>query len=176
MPKHSRVLLIEDNDVHIKWVKLQLKQMAGTEFLIENTKTLEAGINKLEEGGVDIILLDMGLPDCDGLPTLNTLVDQFPEMPIVILSALEDELVCTEAVRQGAQDYFFKGQVYGEQLVRGLRYAMERKKIEAELSKERLMLRDLNQVMADQQRIVRQLKAEVDELRKEMGKPEKYNA
>lgn len=175
MPKPSRILLIEDNEVHTKWVRLQLKHAAPDGFLLDCATTLSDGIEHLEKGGVELVLLDMGLPDCDGLPSLNILVERFPTLPIVILSALEDELVCTEAVRQGAQDYFFKGHVDGDQLVRGMRYAVARKQIEEELKKERRMLSDLNGLLARQQAHTAGLQREVNALLSELGRPPKYS-
>ena len=96
-------------------------------------RPLSSGLQKLAEGGADLVLLDLGLPDSQGLDTYTKTQSQFPRVPIVVLSGLLDEAVAIKAVRAGAQDYLVKGQIEGNLLFRSVRYAIERKTAEERL-------------------------------------------
>ncbi len=82
---------------------------------------------------VDVIMLDLSLPDSCGLASLDTLIDKVPGRPIVVLTNTNDDDLAVEAVRRGAQDYLFKRQVNSDVLVRSLRYAIERQQVEEAL-------------------------------------------
>jgi signal transduction histidine kinase len=128
-----RVLLIEDNEDDALIIRETLNEIRGTPFDLEWANRLSIGLERLNEGGVDVILLDLGLPDSQGLETLSKANDQAPEVPIVVLTGLADETLGVKAVQEGAQDYLVKGQVDGNLLVRALRYAIERKRAEEAL-------------------------------------------
>src|SRR5207249_9372693 len=80
----------------------------------------------------DLVLLDFVLPDSMGLDTFTSMLAQAPHSPIIILSGLDDEALAIEALRLGAQDYLVKGEVDSNLLVRSIRYAIERKRVENE--------------------------------------------
>ena len=128
-----RVLLIEDNEDDALIIRETLAEVkggslpAGT-FDLEWAHRLSAGLERLAEGGIDVVLLDLGLPDSQGLETLRKARTQAPEAPIVVLTGLADETLGIKAVQEGAQDYLVKGQVDGNLLVRAMRYAMERQR------------------------------------------------
>ena len=82
-------------------------------------------------------MLDLSLPDAEGLETLERTHAHSPNLPIVVLTGLDDEALAVRAVREGAQDYLVKGQVTGQVLVRAMRYATERKRAVEEIRKER---------------------------------------
>ena len=84
-------------------------------------------------GEIDLVLLDLGLPDSRGLETFVKAYAHAPQIPFVVLTGLNDETVALSAVRQGAQDYLVKGQTDGGLLLRAIRYATERKRIEEDL-------------------------------------------
>ena len=104
-----------------------LAQVTGTNFDIECADRLSAGLAMLSKEDFDVVLLDLSLPDAEGLDTLVSVHCQYPHVPIVVLTGLDDESVAIEAVKLGAQDYLLKGQVQGPVLARALRYAIERK-------------------------------------------------
>src|SRR5204862_1143637 len=85
---------------------------------------------RLAHSGVDVVLLDLGLPDSQGLDTFVRARRGAPNEPIVVISGLDDEQLALEAVRSGAQDYLVKGRIEGQLLARVLRYAIERKRAE----------------------------------------------
>jgi len=96
-----------------------------------------------------VILLDLGLPDSQGLDTLARTYDQVRDVPIVLLTGLDDKTLAMQAMRAGAQDYLVKGQIDSNLLARTIRYAIERKQSEEALRKSEERFRDIVHSMAD---------------------------
>ena len=124
-----RVLLIEDNPGDARFVREILRE-ASANFTVSIAERLAQGIEFLLSQEVDVVLLDLGLPDSRGLVTLTKLQTRFSHLPIVIMTGSGDESLGIQAVQLGAQDYLVKGQVNGELLKRALMYAAERKRTE----------------------------------------------
>ncbi|MHC5773040.1 sensor histidine kinase [Nostoc sp.] len=124
-----KILLIEDNLAYARLLQEFLTQAQFQEFTLVHVKRLGEGLEELTECNYDVILLDLTLPDSDGLSSLPSLIGQAPSIPIVVLTNTNDEELAIEAVRQGAQDYLIKRQVNPDVLVRSLRYAIERKQL-----------------------------------------------
>jgi two-component system, cell cycle sensor histidine kinase and response regulator CckA len=134
--RRIQVLLIEDNPSDALLIQTMLREARGMTFQLERASTLEAGCERLRRGTVDVVLLDLGLPDSSGLDTLRGLragTASTPLVPVVVMSGDEDEEVAVQAVQQGAQDYLVKGQVDRGQLMRSIRYAKERSEAEEAL-------------------------------------------
>lgn len=131
--KTIRVLLIEDNPGDVRLLREHLVGTKGTKFELETTDRLFIGLQSLTRGNIDIILLDLSLPDSQGIDTFNKTYLHAPNIPIVVLTGHDDETLAIRTVREGAQDYLIKGQVDGNLLVRAMRYAIERKRAEEEL-------------------------------------------
>ncbi len=125
-----KVLLIEDNPGDARLIEVMLSLVSGALFDVENANRLSDGLKHLSEGKIDAVLLDLGLPDSSGLDTFEKVHDHAPEVPIVMLTGLDDTELSLEGVRMGAQDYLVKGRVDGDLLARTLRYAIERKSAE----------------------------------------------
>ena len=121
-----RILLIEDNPGDARLINELLAAKGSTSFVLEHADRLSPGLARLAQGGIDVILLDLSLPDSQGLDGLNKISVQTPNVPVVVLSGLSDEAVAVNAVQEGAQDYLVKGNIDSALLVRSLRYAMER--------------------------------------------------
>jgi len=100
-----RVLLIEDNPGDVRLMQLALGEAKRASFLVESAGTLEAGVERLARQDIDIVLLDLSLPDSFGLQTFRTLQERWPQVPVVVLSGDDDESVATAAVNEGAQDF-----------------------------------------------------------------------
>ena len=128
-----KILLIEDNPGDYRLIQRMLKDGGGLRFELKLADRLDAGLALLTEEKFDLLLLDLGLPECSGLDTLRIVKVQTPTVPIVVLTGLDDEEMGTKAVREGAQDYLTKGQVTKSLLVRSIRYAIERWRIEEAL-------------------------------------------
>jgi len=129
-----KILLIEDNPGDARLVQEVLKE-AGGQFTISVAEKLGAGLTFLLSQEVDIVLLDLGLPDSRGLETLTKVRTHFPSLPVVIMTGSGDEALGVQAVHMGAQDYLVKGEVESGLLRRALLYAIERKKTDEALQR-----------------------------------------
>jgi PAS domain S-box-containing protein len=128
-----RALLIEDDPDDILLLKDSLAEIGLGKIKLDYTDRLSKGLIQLSAQSYDVILLDLNLPDSRGLDTLNTTIKRFPKLPVVVLSGLVDDAITVEAVRRGAQDYLVKGDISGPLVMRVVRYAIERKQVEAVL-------------------------------------------
>jgi phosphoserine phosphatase RsbU/P len=121
-----RILLVEDDPDDV-WV---MRNLMGDRwdgpFELVQVELLSAGIERAAERDFDVILLDLSLPDSSGLETFLVMHAHAGEVPIVVLSAYDDEATAIKAVQAGAQDYLVKGQVNDSALIRSIRYAIER--------------------------------------------------
>ena len=129
------ILLIEDNPGDASLVEELLKDVPGFFFKTQRADRLANGFAQLETGGVNVVLLDLNLPDSNGIETYHKLHSKYPDVPAVLLTGLNDEELGLRAVRDGAQDYLAKGNLDGSVLARSIRYAMERKQSAIALSK-----------------------------------------
>ncbi len=138
-----RILLIEDDtDDAYLFMEMVSDEKTGS-IGIEHVTSLTAGIERIKEGGIDIVLSDLGLPESRGLETLDLLLSEVGRtLPVIVLTGLADQVIGAEAVRAGAQDYLFKEEVTGSLLIRSILYAIERKKMMVEREKLRQELED----------------------------------
>jgi len=140
----TAVLLVEDNPDDAYLIREYLSDDWGKKYEIVVVDTLAAAMQFLVKVKIDVVLLDLSLPDSSGLDTVRTVVSGSPDVAIVILTGLQDEQVALQSLRYGAQDYLDKGQISPSLLSRSLMYAIERKKITRE--KENL-LTDLSRAL-----------------------------
>lgn len=122
-----RVLLIEDNPGDSGLIKRLLARAKLCDFVVEHAERLEAGLKRLSPSSTDVVLVDLSLPDSNGLDTFSEVYRQAPHLPIIVLTGMKDEEKALAAVREGAQDYLLKSQLDDKLLVRSIRYAVERK-------------------------------------------------
>ena len=127
------VLLIEDNPGDARLIREILAEAGDTQFDLERADRLSTGLEHLAAGSVDVILLDLLLPESQGLDTFHQVYAQAPEVPIVVLTVLGNEDLALRTVHEGAQDYLFKGDMDKNLVVRSMRYAIERKRAEEAL-------------------------------------------
>ena len=120
------VLYIEDDPDDVALIQALLAHLSSRSFRVMNANRLTQGLGHLAEQSTDIVLLDLHLPDSEGLSTFRQLHSQFPTMPIVICSSLDDTDMSMTAVQEGAQDFLIKGDFEGKFLARTLLYAIER--------------------------------------------------
>ncbi len=158
------ILLIEDNPGDIRLLQEILREVTTTRCQITPVMTLAAAIEqlsaqernttKIESSHFDVILLDLSLPDSQGIASFLDLHDRYPQIPIIILTGLDDQNLAISAMQQGAQDYTIKGQVDSNLLLRSIRYAIERERTETALRQAKIELeqrvlertRDLQQI------------------------------
>jgi C4-dicarboxylate-specific signal transduction histidine kinase len=139
MSREINVLLIEDNPGDARLVREALQGTSDPGYRVEWVRRLSLGLNRLADGGIDVLLLDLGLPDSQGLATLAAVHASAPHMPVVVLSGAVDEQFAVEAVQASAQDYLVKTYVNRHVLTRSLRYAIERKRGEEALRVARVL-------------------------------------
>jgi DNA-binding NtrC family response regulator len=144
MSDEITVLLIEDNPRYARLVREILDSSDTTDFDVVIIENLTDGIDYLANNKVDVVLLDLMLPDSSGLDTFSTLHSKVPDIPVLIQTGLDDESVAVDAVHQGAQDYIIKGEISESTLVRSIRYAIERQKLLLELKEARREIRALS--------------------------------
>jgi signal transduction histidine kinase/DNA-binding response OmpR family regulator/signal transduction protein with GAF and PtsI domain len=126
----TRILLIEDNPDDARLLRKMLIEARRFPFDLQHADRLSAGLERLADDDVDVVLLDLSLPDSAGLDTFTRTLAQAPHTPIVVLSGLDDAGIAFDAVRAGAQDYLTKAEVDGNLLARAIHYAIERKRAE----------------------------------------------
>jgi two-component system sensor histidine kinase/response regulator len=132
-----KVLLVEDNPADAELIQHMLTQAnrkgadAGS-FDVECADHLSTALERLAAGGIDVVLLDLSLPDSQGLMAFIGVRTQAAHVPVIVLGGIDDEALAIEAVSQGAQDYLVKGHVDGFSLARAIRYAIERKQAESQ--------------------------------------------
>ena len=122
-----RVMLVEDQPADARLVREALAEHPAFSFQIVHFLQIEPALKFLERDAVDVALLDYNLPDVDNLDGLTRIIAVAPNLPVVMLTGLDDEATGLRMVQHGAQDYLVKGTVDGAMLVRTIRHAIERK-------------------------------------------------
>lgn len=136
------VLLIEDDPQCASAVKRIVAGDKTTSFDLEWAGDLSSGLDRLAEGGIDAVLLDLGLPDSEGFDTFSRVYDQTPSVPVIVLTGTDSEALAIRTVEAGAQDYVFKRQLDTHSLTRTIRYAIERHHITRSLRASEARFRD----------------------------------
>jgi signal transduction histidine kinase len=128
----TRVLMIEDNLADARLIREMLAD-ASADVRLDHAASLAAGLARLAERNPDALLLDLGLPDSQGMDTFLAAHAHAPNLPVVVLTGVNDESTGSRAVAEGAQDYLVKGQVDGNGLVRAILYAIRRHALHEEV-------------------------------------------
>ncbi|MBX5490157.1 MAG: response regulator [Chloroflexi bacterium] len=153
-PDGLRVLLVEDNPGDARLIRAMLAEVPSLGWHWQHVDRLAAALPVLGAGTVDVVLLDLNLPDARGLESVERVQAVAPEVPVVVLTGLDDEATGLRAVQAGAQDYLVKGQVSGELLVRAVRYALERRQL---LARERAARLEAERLAAERAAILGQI-------------------
>lgn len=135
-----RVLLIEDDPHDTRFIEKLLEESpssptTGQRYEILSVSRLEAALERLSDERFDVILLDLNLPDSSGLSSLETVMSTAVDVPVVVITGIDDEETAVRALEKGAQDYLTKGELVGKVLSRSLRYAIERHRLQQELKR-----------------------------------------
>jgi signal transduction histidine kinase len=147
----TQILLVEDNPADARLIEEYIDERPWPD-IDENTPTMEH-VDRIDSAAeacterIDIVLLDLGLPDSSGLETLERMLDGGAAVPVVVLTGLDDERVGVDAVEQGAQDYLVKNDLTPRLLQQTLRYAIQRERQQRELQQRNAELALLNQVV-----------------------------
>jgi DNA-binding response OmpR family regulator len=131
------ILLVEDNPGDARLVEEMLRESTSYQAAISKTATVAAAHDIIRAMRFDVILLDLSLPDGDGLATVAIVGESAPLVPLIVLTGRDDDEIALGSIRSHAQDYLIKGQIDARLLSRSIRYAIERKQVEIE--KDRLL-------------------------------------
>jgi sigma-B regulation protein RsbU (phosphoserine phosphatase) len=137
--KPLHVLLVEDNAGDARLLREMFSKEKADSFQLTHFLRMSDAEIHLAKGGVDIVLLDMGLPDAHGIQTVRRAHAAAPDVPMIVLTGLEDEALAAEAMKEGAQDYLIKGQIESRALPRALRHAIERHRMQVETDLVRIL-------------------------------------
>jgi len=129
-----RILIIEDHPADLAVIEATIAKIQSVSFELHHAELLSTAIEMLTNE-IDVILLDLSLPDSNGIDACVKIQQRDSTIPIVVLTGLDDEQMAIEALHRGAQDYLVKGQADSQLLSRAIRYAIERKRIESELQR-----------------------------------------
>lgn len=127
-----QILIIEDNPGDANLVRIYMKR-AGIKYDLYHAETFYEGVELAEENHIDLVLLDLSLPDSQGFKTLTTFLGKFPKLPVIVMTGLNDEIVGNQSVKAGAQDFLVKGQFNDNLLGRVIRYSLQRHKTQLKL-------------------------------------------
>ena len=140
--REVRVLLVEDSPEERRLISLELAEIEEPHFYCREASRLSEADAELRKGRTDVVLLDLSLPDSVGLKGLTRLCREFPSLPIVVYTGLDDQEVALQALREGGQDFLVKGQTQPVVLRRVLMHAIERKRVDVALSSSHESLRE----------------------------------
>ena len=135
----TTILLIEDSPTDVRLIREKLRDTSHDSFHVVSTSTLSRALELLSQNSVDVILLDLGLPDSQGIDTFRAVYALAPALPIIVLTVSDDEELGRQAVQEGAQQFLSKdaltlGDPYDGIFTRMIRYAIEQKRTEAALA------------------------------------------
>jgi len=126
----ERILLVEDNAGDVRLVRQMLSDEGSRHSELMHVESMVEAERYLAENAVDVMVLDPGLPDADGLGAIRRAHAAAPRIPLVVLTGLDDEELAAQSLHEGAQDYLIKGQIEARGFLRAVRYAIERKRLE----------------------------------------------
>ena len=125
--KSIKILLVEDNPGDARLLREMLSKQDALDIELTHVSSMSGAEGHIAKDAVDIILLDLGLPDVQGLGAVRRARAAAPRVPLVVLTGLHDEALAAQVLQEGAQEHLIKGQIETRGLVRAMRYAIERK-------------------------------------------------
>ncbi len=139
---HIKVLLIEDNPGDVRLIWEILSEVRNSPFYLSVADSLLNGLKEIEKEKPHIILLDLSLGDSNGIYTLNRVRDKAKDVPIVILTGMDDEMTAIKSLKEGAQDYLVKGRTDSDLLKKAIIYSIERFRLISELEEKQTKLEE----------------------------------
>jgi DNA-binding NtrC family response regulator len=127
--RHIKVLIIEDNDDDAELLCYFLSKAEDLYFDRERAERISSAVDFLKKKNFDVLISDLGLPDSLGVETFVKLHTRYPEIPMIVLTGLDDQEAALKAVQGGAQDYLVKGKIDANLLIRSIQYSIERQKL-----------------------------------------------
>ena len=143
VPAVLRILLVEDSPTDVLLISEAFAAIPGFDYELVTAEYLQDGLKEVQTSPIDVVLLDLGLPDSNGIDTFRTFLQRSPNLPVLVLTALDNIDVGLKALSEGAQDYLIKKDIQAPVLGRAVRYAIERNELHLELKLSRDRLRKL---------------------------------
>ena len=144
--KAVKILLVEDNLADANLIREFLSKGDEQKSYLRHVKRITEAVDTLCQDDFDAILLDLSLPDSQGIASLNLVKQKAPQLPIVVLTATDDSNIAMQSLRQGAQDYLIKGEFEGKILRRSIQYAIARQRSEFNIRQQALMKKMLDRI------------------------------
>jgi signal transduction histidine kinase len=144
-----RVLLIEDEPAHAALIEQNLGVIRHPRIELHHAVNLSTGLGLILEQSCDVILLDVNLPESRGIETVERVIEACPDLPVIVLTAMDDEEIAAQALRHGVEDYLVKSQLSPDLLARSIRYAIERKRHRRELQRYASKLERINRELEE---------------------------
>lgn len=157
MTRRIPLLLVEDNPTDRLVIREFLSEAVEVDFELDEVETMAQCLAQLATKEYAAILLDLGLPDSQGELSFRNIIERAPDVPVLVLTGLEDEEAGVRAMRYGAQDYLVKGDFQGSLLIRSVRYAVERHRISSELRQLASKLGDTSRQLGESEARIREL-------------------
>jgi signal transduction histidine kinase len=164
-----RLLLVEDNEADAVLLKQSLVERGAELYDVTHAESMADAVSHLRRGAFDAILLDLSLPDSQGVETVAQVNAAARDVPILVMTGLDDEATAVEAVRRGAQDFLIKGQSDSRLMARSIRYAIERKQAERQL---KALNETLEQRVAERTAVATRRAAQLQVLASELTRTE----
>jgi PAS domain S-box-containing protein len=141
MDNKIKILLVEDNPGDVRLIEEMIKEAGASQFNLSVEGSLDRALGCLRKESFEGVMLDLNLPDSQGLATLKSIQGNFSYIAVIVITGLDDEAIAIESQRIGAEDFLIKGKFDSFLLMRSLRYAIERKKAKEALHKSEERLR-----------------------------------
>lgn len=151
--KKLKILLIEDDPGDAHLIRKMLIESKSAYFELEHFDRLSTGLEQLAQMEIDLILLDLNLPDSQGLDTIVKAHAKAQIIPVIVLTGLEDKNLAIKSISKGAQDYLVKGQIDSGLLIRAIHYAVERHRLRAKLKKANQKILEQQKELIDEERL-----------------------
>ncbi|HEY5589785.1 MAG TPA: response regulator [Paludibacter sp.] len=171
---NQTILLIEDNPGDIRLIKELLNEMTSLNYQLIIAETLKEGCEEIKKNDFILILLDLNLPDSSGIKTFNTVINFAENIPVVLVSGMQDIELSLSLIKEGAQDYITKQDLNSTLLGKTIQFAIERKKLHSELIQISEDLKQTNSYFIDRELKMVELKKEINELLKKSGEEKRY--
>ena len=171
---NQTILLIEDNPGDIRLIKELLNEMTSLNYQLIIAETLKEGCEEIKKNDFILILLDLNLPDSSGIKTFDTVINFAENIPVVLVSGMQDIELSLSLIKEGAQDYITKQDLNSTLLGKTIQFAIERKKLLSELIQISEDLKQTNSYFIDRELKMVELKKEINELLKKSGEEKRY--
>jgi len=171
---NQKILLIEDNPGDIRLMKEMLNEMVNFDYHLIHAETLIEGCELIKKHTVILILLDLNLPDSTGKDTFDAVMHYAEQIPVVLVSGMQNVELSLSLIKDGAQDYIVKNDLNSSMLTKSIEFAIERKKLMSQLNAKTQELQQLNSFYVNREILVLELKNEVNRLLEKSGEKKKF--